>query len=263
MENINYLDKYTVDLIWFFNKWTNFSNKEILKYNLHKLRHTIWVLEKWQDIFLLMEEQKKDIKNLIKVGFLLHDIWRFFQNNWNKILDWNEFEHADRAYHYIKNYYKEDENYIIIALAVKYHNKLKINNLFHEKEYLKMSDNDKKLCIFIAKLLRDADKLHNMLHLIYYDLDDELYFNFVNIENNISLPVFEAFLNKNVVNINNVKTLSDYILIYLSWLFDINFKETYSILRFYNYKEKVLQKLWKYIDLNNEYKQIVEILKDF
>lgn len=84
--NIDLFDKYTLDLIEFFNKGTNFSNKEILRYNTHKIRHTIWVLEKWRDILLKMNIQDKKIKNIADISFLLYDIWRFFQNNKKRVL---------------------------------------------------------------------------------------------------------------------------------------------------------------------------------
>lgn len=260
--NVDLFDKYTLDLIEFFNKGTNFSNKEILRYNTHKIRHTIWVLEKWRDILLKMNIQDKKIKNIADISFLLHDIWRFFQNNKKRVLSWTEFEHWDWGYGYIKTHYKKDNNYIIVALAVKYHNKLNIDNIYNEEEYINLSDADKKLCIFITKLLRDADKLQNMAYLLY-DLDKLYYFAHAKDSNEVSQLVLDDILNKRCVNTKNVKTVVDYILIYLSWYFDIYFKETIDILSFYWYKEIVLNVLREHWIDEKIYTEIKDVLKSF
>lgn len=256
---LSLLDQHTLDLIWFFNKWTNFSSEEILRYNIHKLRHTIWVIEKWRDILLKMEQNNRKIKDLADISFILHDIWRFFQNNWNKILSSQEFEHWDWAYGYIKTNYKDN---ILVALAVKYHNKIHINDLYNEKEYKQLDEENKKLCIFITKLLKDADKLHNMIYLVYNM--DNLYFQYSeNKKQDISPLVLKSLLNKSLIDKKYIKNFTDNIAIHLSWFFDINFNETIEILNFFSYKKHIFRILKKTWISETNYEKIKVLFSDF
>ena len=219
------------------------NNKEIVNYNNHKIRHTYAVLFVAQKI-MTYEKDIFNNENVIKkaeVANLLHDIWRFYQNNWKRILSWEEFEHGDIGYEILKQEWITD---LSILFAVKYHNKININWLYDEKEFQK--SNNKKEIINIVNLVRDADKLQNLEYMMF-NSNDKLYLE-QEISDKISNDVFSEFIEwKSCIKYDNVKTYVDKILYYASWCFDLNYKITKTFLlndNFISFVENQLENVW-------------------
>lgn len=215
------------------------ANKDIRDYNIGKIRHTFWVLEIWRSILLKIKENTNlelEIINKAEICFILHDIWRFYQNNWDKVLQNKYFEHWDKSYEIVKN----NDYSLDICLAIKYHNKFEINWIFEEKEYQKMNDWEKKDTIFLLNLLKDADKLQNMIYSIF-DIS-----NFVNfdktawklLDNDILEINLKSTQEHKLLKHSNIVSKGDYILCSISFLFDLNFEESMGILNFYWYIDK-------------------------
>lgn len=250
-------------LIKHYETWLgNNENNIINRYNTHKLRHSNWVLEVWRNLLIKIKENKKfseEELNRAEIVLLLHDIARFHQNNKERILTNEEFEHWDEAYKILKQ-----ENYDEkICLAVKYHNKYDINWLYEEKTFVNLEEKDKNETIFLAKFIRDADKLQNMIYELFdlewltklntklkkWDISD-------NIINDIKLNI--------PVNRVYVETIADEVLRFIWWSFDINFRESIDMLNYYNFFEAIFNKLkWLNVISINKLEEVENIIIKF
>ncbi|MDD4151743.1 MAG: HD domain-containing protein, partial [Candidatus Gracilibacteria bacterium] len=110
------------DLLIKSEKLGNPKNIEsIRKYNSHKVRHTIGVLEVGRHIIIKYKENNEisdDLTNKSEICFILHDLGRLYQNNTDKILSNEEFDHGDKSAEIsAENGYSKS-----IVLAIKYHN---------------------------------------------------------------------------------------------------------------------------------------------
>ena len=255
------LTKATDIFLKHYNLWTKNSKvKQIKDYNNHKIRHSIWVLEYGRLILLKMWDNiSEELKTKSQTCFILHDIARFYQNNWKKVLANNVFEHWDAGY----NLAKKDWYSAEICLAIKYHNKKDILKFYEEKEYKNFSIEEKKEAEFLVKITRDADKLENMLYMVF----DTKHILLLDKENEwdqkkefISKWLLKDILWKKIVERENIKTKTDKILAMVSWIFDINFYETKKNLK----QNKFLKKIWKILEenLHKEDKKNLEKILD-
>jgi len=237
------LTKATEILLHHYNLWNLNVSSDVLRYNTHKIRHSNWVLEIWRNLIIKINENKKISKETIsraEIAFLLHDIARFYQNDKHKILSNKEFEHWNERYKILMQEWYDEK----IILAVKYHNKYKINWLYKEENYLKMNDNDKKETEFLSKLVRDTDKLQNMIYEVF-NIEWLINFNKKLVSGNISEEIISDLKNEIPVDRENIKTYADEIIWTLSWIFDINFYESVDMLNYYWYFEKIINEVEK------------------
>ena len=119
-----------------------------------KYEHSFRVMENSRKIAESLNLNKEDIALATLIG-LLHDIARFEQ--WKKYRVYNDkfsFDHGDKGAefleqnNFIRNFILEDKYDNIIKLAIKNHNKFKIDE----------SITDEKTLLH-CKIIRDADKL--------------------------------------------------------------------------------------------------------
>ena len=253
------LDKSTEVLLKHYNIWTNNSPVEEIKiYNNHKIRHSIWVLEYGRLILLRMDNLSFEEKTQAEVAFLLHDLWRFYQNNWEKILSGTIFEHGDAWYNISKKEWWSEA----ISLAIKYHNKKSIELLYEEIWYINVSLKEKEKIEFLVKITRDADKIENMIYSIY-NIDHLLLLDRSNktiIKNWITSECLDGILDKKLISKKYINTDIDRILVLLSWVFDINFKQTKEILIENNYLEKIKEILKGYLTVE-EFKKLEKVFE--
>jgi hypothetical protein len=89
--------------------------------------------------------------------------------------------------------------------------------------------------VFFLKLIRDADKLDIWrIFLEYYESPDEMKASAVG----LGLPdlpeyseeVVSCIFRKKIVSLSMLKTLNDFKLLQLSWIFDLNFEPTFRLL---------------------------------
>lgn len=234
------LTKATELFVKYYLKWSENISDNIISYNTHKIRHTLWVLEVWRMILIKMNETKKidtELSNKAEMTFLLHDIARFFQNNKQRILTTNEFDHWIQWYKILINEWFD----IKTALAVKYHDKYNIDWLYIDEEYLKLSVEDREETVFLAKLVRDADKIQNMIYSIF-NPDDFFWIWQSRLPNwdisQINIDTIKTF--KPIIR-ENVTTYSDLLLSIFCRIFDIYFPETIDILNFFWYNKKMFE----------------------
>lgn len=139
----------------------------------------------------------------------------------------------------IRNFIEDDSYDKIIKLAINNHSRLKIEAGLSDKE------------LVYAKIIRDADKLDNFRVKKEEDIKD-IFPGIINsvedIKNSkISDKVYDTIMNKKCVNIKDRKTPLDYWLCVLAFMFDLNFKTSFEIVRENNYVNIIIDR-FEYTD---------------
>lgn len=165
---------------------------------------------------------------------LLHDIARFKQWTLYKSFDDNDsFDHGDMAVtildEELKNYNVRVEDYDIIKIAIKNHNKYEIEDNLKERELLH------------SEIIRDADKLD-----IFYAISTGKLIHIDDCCDDISENIKKNFYNHMQINSSDINNTNDKIVGTLSMIYDLNFE--YSKERIL--REKYLDKI--YHNLNNK-----------
>lgn len=211
--------------------------KHVNNYNVQdenikrKLVHSIRVMKISKYLAKKLKLSKLDIHIAELIG-LLHDYARFEQ--WTKyktFSDLNSIDHGDLGVELlfnennIKKYDLNEEDYELVYNSIKYHNKY---------DYPKtMDDLNETHC----KIIRDSDKL-DILYICSKNKRK------ISKDDKISKKAQEDFYKKILVSRKDIKSTSDEILLELSWVFDINYKESYKYLK----KKKYIWKLFRSID---------------
>jgi hypothetical protein len=124
----------------------------------------------------------------------------------------------------------------IIMQSVKFHNAFAVPK--KEKDEI----------IFFIRLIRDADKLDIWrVFLEYYETPDESRASAVG----LGLPdvpeyteeVLEEFFKEEIVSLSKIKTLNDFKLLQLSWIFDLNYQPTFRLLWERDYLHRIIAHL--------------------
>ena len=190
---------------------------------------------------LNLNEEYIDIASLIG---LLHDIGRFEQEKqYHTFDDDKSFDHGDYGANllkkYIRNYINVDKYDNIIIQAIKNHNKLQINPNLKDNELL------------FSKIIRDADKLD-----IMYETISIFYIGKGEFINNLTLSDYCYNCikkNKTVIKSYNVDfNYLDKIVTCIAFIFDLNFKKSFEIIKENNYISKII----KQYDYKDEATQI-------
>jgi hypothetical protein len=124
----------------------------------------------------------------------------------------------------------------LITKAIGYHN-VRI-----------LPEHEDERCLFFARLLRDADKL-DIWHVFidYYEHQDEQANSTIvwDLPNNeaCSPKIVKALRLKKMAETGDMATLNDFKLLQISWVFDLNFRPTFSAVRERRYVEKIADRL--------------------
>ncbi len=140
----------------------------------------------------------------------------------------------------------------LIIQSVKFHNAFSVPKKEEEET------------IFFIKLIRDADKLDIWrVFLEYYEAPVCERASAVS----LSLPdstdytpeVIKIIYKRRIVSLGSIKTLNDFKLLQLSWIFDLNFKPSLHLLLKRNYINRIISHLPQTEEINN----ISSFLNDF
>ena len=170
---------------------------------------------------------------------LFHDIARFKQwSEYNTFEDALSFDHGDEGEKILKDLGIKDE---IILLSTRVHNKISVPEEFDER------------CKMFSNITRDADKL------------DNLCVKFPKLDSNYDVPIeaINSLLNKEMVK-NNEKYDDNnlfHILREIAFIFDLNFKESFRIIKEDGCLERRLN-LLKEANLK-DYDKIYEVCNKF
>ena len=241
-----------------FLKYINNFNLEDEATNRKKL-HSFRVMKNSEILAKKLNLNKEEVE-LAKLIGLLHDIGRFEQyDRAKKFLNENKFDHGNygefilKQDNYIEKYISNKKYIPIILKAVKNHNKYKIEEGLTNKEEM------------FCKLIRDADKLDILYETvcIYWKSEKEV----ENIENSKISKNIEEQLKKQeeIKKQGNEKFDSaDHLLIILSFIYDINFKETFEIIQKPQYISKMLKRFnFKDKETAEKMKNMEEIIEQY
>ena len=176
---------------------------------------------------------------------LYHDIARFDQaSKFNSFDDISTFDHGDVGYEiFLKDFASKlglsDEQIMIIANSIKHHNKLNVNDLTGDD-------------LVFTNILRDADKI-------------DIFYQFANVpgmlsdaQGDISKMCHDKFLARKPVSYKDIRNKREQNILYLAFIWDINYECSYKIIKDNKYFQKI-QKI-----LNNEiYDEYFEVINKF
>lgn len=214
-----------------FVKQYDLKNEKIKR----KFGHSFRVMENAGQIAKSLNLSGEEIE-LSKLIGLLHDIGRFEQEKMYKTFkDHESIDHGDLGVdilekeNYIRKYIVENKYDNIILKAIKNHNKLFIEDGLTKQELL------------FSKIVRDADKLD-----IFYEGVELFWTNKEEIEeinkSKLSGKAIETFNKNNLMDKKDIITEADGILNFIGFMFDINFKYDFEIIKKQNYINKILDK---------------------
>jgi hypothetical protein len=235
---------------WFADYCKSFytDNTEDQKNILLKEEHTFNVCGNMVGITggLSLDEEKKLLAETIA---LFHDVGRFPQ-----YARFKTFRDSDSVNHGVlgaetlreKKIVEElpEHEQEIILKAVKFHNAFSVPR------------NERDEIIFFIQLIRDADKLDIWrVFLDYYESPAEGKASAVG----LGLPdvpeytkkVVTVIYNKEIIRLVDLKTLNDFRLLQLSWIFDLNFIPSFQLLKERNYIERIAAYLPQTGEINN------------
>ena len=178
----------------------------------------------------------KEQKDLAELTGLLHDIGRFEQLRiYDTFKDSESINHAELGVKVLKenNFIKEfcnDENYYdIIYTAILNHNKYKIEDGLDEETLLQ------------SKIIRDADKI-DILNLLVFETFETLYKKKEIIDEPITEKNLNAILKGNQIERKEQKTNMDDWASNIGYVYDINFKPSFRILKERDYINKIIDR---------------------
>lgn len=210
----------------------NINEKSISRKRGHSLRVMNFCKE--LSINLGMNEEEIYIAQIIG---LLHDIGRF--NQWKMFESFNDseiYDHGDKAVellkenNFIRKFIEDDSYDDIILTAIKNHNKYQVEP--------NLPDKTLKYC----KIIRDADKLD-----IFYEVDTCFYNEQAKIDAITDTKLCDEYYNSILEGKQILKkkeeTNFDLVAVLISFVFDINFDASITIIRKHDYMRNTLTKV--------------------
>lgn len=155
--------------------------------------------------------------SIVIISAILHDIGRFQQfSEYNTYMDYKSFDHGDRGKEileendYISKYVDDDYLKEVIIHTVKYHNK---------KDIPLTGDDFKDT---VLRVVRDADKID-----ILFEQNNEIKNkNYVMNDNHVN-----SIFNEEMCDTSFSKEYDDDMFTYLAFIFDINYKKSFEIIK--------------------------------
>lgn len=213
-----------------------------------KQTHSLRVMEISKKIAEKLGLSQEEVEVATLIG-LLHDIARFEQfTRYGTYKDIESFDHGDFGAEILKKdlrkYIDTDKYDEIIIKAVKNHNKFAIKEGLTEEELLQ------------AQIIRDADKIdifYQSVEKFWEGKEDE-------VENSIiSETVIQQIANCSQTKRQIEESPIDNVMRVIAFIFDINFKASFQILKQEDYINKILNRY----NFKDEYtKQKVEEIKE-
>ena len=251
-ENIvSWFEKYTESLV---------CDTEEIQVNLDlKKNHSFNTTKIIEALALTINMSEVDIL-LAKSAAILHDVGRFEQLlKYNTFADTDQINHIDLGIAFIKEQeftsLISDEELEIILDCIKYHTGSEIPKTMDEKNR-----------IFI-QLIREADRI-DILNIV-----SKYYSNYKPGSNkrlemeladkpDISKKVFKSIMDEKVVDYKDVLTLNDLKLQQMSWIFDLNLKQSFRIVSEKTYLKLIYDTLPKKDSVIDMYRQMKIFLEN-
>lgn len=243
---------------WFISyvKTFKYDNNESQQNIDIKREHTERVTEEIINIGKQLGLNDNEL-NLAEIIALFHDIGRFEQyDRYKTFSDYKSEDHAELGIKILKQHDVLDlldENLRkVILCSIKYHN------------WPLLPAKETKTCLFYSRLIRDADKL-DIWRVVtdYYHRENGRRNIALELElpdtPGISVEVYKAMMNKQIVEVKHVKNINDIKLLQAGWIYDINFKPTFECIKNRRYIESLRDALPKMIEVTD----IFDIIKSY
>ena len=159
---------------------------------------------------------------LAKVIGLLHDIGRFHQLEVTKSYYDSKFDHADYGVQYLresgllKQANLPKEWHSIILTAIQFHNKFMITKDLYEQTLL------------FSKIIRDADKIDIMK--LSCNMNQKKL-------GSLHQRVIDEFYENHSIHVTSNLSFADFVLVRLAFLYDLNFKKSFLLVKEMNWLE--------------------------
>jgi UTP:GlnB (protein PII) uridylyltransferase len=226
---------------WFLDYVDQFSSPEyFIQENIKlKIEHTVRVCE---NILLLAkaEQVEEEGCRLAETIALFHDLGRFEQ-----FVKYRTFKDSESENHALLGVKTLNKTRILSRLSIKEKDLIlkavEYHNLMEISEYAENS----MILLFYSKLIRDADKL-DILKLLSENYEKEEKFRNPTLEFDLpntpgfSENVVADILNNRMAKLADASNQNDLKLLRLSWIFDINFPATLSLLKERGYLNTIL-----------------------
>lgn len=213
--------KATEEFLKYVDQFNNKDEKILLK-----RKHTLRVVKLCEEIANSLKLTQEEV-DLAKLCGLLHDIGRFNQiKEYDTYNDLTSLDHGDlgevilKKNKFINNFTNKNQDTIL--RAVKYHNKYSVPKTINEKNRL------------FVNITRDADKID----ILYLFINKEIYTQ--KEYTSISKKVYKNLMDKKQIRNKDVKTSADNIAILFAFIFDINFKKSFEIIKEKDYINKMI-----------------------
>ncbi len=216
-----------------------------------KLHHSLQVLGAGN--YILKHEpffQKRDplFTETAKTAVLLHDIARFDEIT-------ARFLYGKRMDHGMAGYAKlskmSEYSHDLIALPIKHHGHLK-EDFYNDDTYKNITDKAVAAdCDAVFRLIRDADKIANF-NIVCFETEKYLPLFIPSPQEvasgakSLSPQVVEDFLSLKTVDYSLRQTCADHCLTFISWLFDLNYRASFSFCHRLNLLSKLFLLLRRY-----------------
>lgn len=244
-----------------------YGNQDLRKNIILKEEHTYRVVQEIKSLAESLGLQEGE-KRFAELTALLHDIGRFEQYaRYQTFNDSKSENHADLGITILKRYgilnHLKETTQDFIYRVIQYHNRANLPE--HESE----------TCLFFSKLLRDADKLDIWKVVIdHYYREDGQHDPVLELglphTSGISEKIYQDLMNHRIAKMENMQNLNDFKLLQMGWVFDINFKPAFQLIKSRHYIEKirhVLPNSKKVDDINKTIQifmdhKLIELSKD-
>ncbi len=245
---------------WFLSYVSGFTSQEPEKNRMFKtkIEHTMIVCH---EIGQLGQEMHLDQDGIVlaRIMGLFHDVGRFEQvRRFGTFTDRSSLDHGELGEQIIRENHVLDkldhEQQELVFKAVRHHNRKELPPV--ENEAL----------IFFTSLLRDADKLD--IYRVVWDRlagDEQSSIGAPNraglCHESCSQKVLQSLEKGKIVDSEEVKTDTDYRLLLISWVYDINHAQTARRLQTRGYITRLQQSLPRIPQMNEAVSNALEFLR--
>jgi hypothetical protein len=203
-----------------------------------KIQHTNNVVVEILDIVNSLNAKAEDCA-LAEIVAVLHDIGRFEQYaKYHTYSDLKSEDHAALGIEVIK------KTGVLNKLEPYDREPIETAIAHHNRAFLPKTIDTRAL--FFLKLLRDADKI-DILRIVtehYSGVHTNGAVNNGLPENpEVSESILQSIIHGELIKFNELKTVNDFKLLQISWVFDLNFKRTFEIISARNYFDRIAASL--------------------